>query len=380
MNYIGIIESLTKSSAIRHGDLDVAIHEILVKAAEGLQVARVNVWTIDPKFTALTCIGSIEKGLEGFSKGQLLPVELYPNYFKHISGAEKIVSDDAVSASFNKELLDSYILPLGIRSMMDIPVRIEGEMVGLVCFEHVGEKRLWTISEQSFAISIAQMLSLCMETHRRNELHHQLEIALHEKEVLLNEINHRVKNNMMIICSLINLQKYKAKDEFHEDLLDEVRSKILSMAYIHEQLYTSKNYAQIDFGVYLENLLSHLNGSMGVGMHVNIDKNIQHVPIAIKKAIPFGLITNEVVTNAFKYAFKPGKPGILNVRFEKNNTGFHLAFKDNGPGFDSKNEKRNSIGLGLVEDLVEQLEGQIAFDTSNGTLVEIHIPDQSSLA
>lgn len=373
MTFITIIEELTKSRAIRQGNLDIALHEILEKSADGLMVDRVNCWSVDPEFTTLKCIGSFEKKNKKFSKGQVLLKKDYPEYFNYIHLSEKVISHDAVSSPYNKELLDSYILPMNIGSMMDIPIRVEGEMIGMVCFEHLGDIRYWTLSEQSFALSIAQLMSLTFETYQKNLYRKKLENALHEKEILLSEINHRVKNNMVIIGSLINLQKYKAKDEYHVSLFDEVKERIFSMAFIHEQLYQSKNYSEIDFGLYLNNLLNHLSGSMLNGKKVSIRKNIEHIPMDIKRAIPCGLITNEIVTNAFKYAFKDRSEGVLDVEFLKSGKHFKLVFRDDGPGF-SEETRKNSVGLGLVEDLVQQMDGTLSIHSENGACVEMSFP------
>ncbi|HCA83907.1 MAG TPA: hypothetical protein DEP18_08965 [Flavobacteriales bacterium] len=374
MNFIGIIEQLMKSPAIHKGNRDRAILEILVKSAQGLQVERVNVWTFDKQKTTLSCIGSYESSTGEFNKGAVLLLKDYPVYFEHVRTAEKVISDDALASSFNKELLDSYILPLDIRSMMDIPIRSEGEMIGMVCFEQVGEKHLWTVSEQSFALSIAQLFSLVFETHEKNEFRRQLEEALHEKEVLLSEVNHRVKNNMMIIGSLVNLQKYKAKDEYHVGLFDEVRERITSMAYVHEQLYLSRNYSEIDFGLYLEKLLNHLLSSMRHGRNIRIETHLEHIPIDIQRAIPCGLITNELVTNSFKYAFEHQNEGTIQVEFLKKNGQLHLNFADNGKGFDPQKIEKNSVGLGLVEDLVQQLNGELHISGNSGARFEMAFP------
>lgn len=374
MNYIGIIEYLTKSRAIRDGDFDMALKEILDKAAEGLQVSRVNAWSIDKTFSALTCIGDFDHNRKTFSKGGILLQEKYPNYFKHIHSAEKIVTDDALTAPINTELIDDYIKPNNISSMMDIPIRIEGEMIGLVCFEHTGEKRLWNLSEQSFALSIAQLISLAFETWQKNQYRKQLESGLHEKEILLSEINHRVKNNMMIISSLLNLHKSKAKDDYHAGLFDEARERIVSMAFVHEQLYRSKNYSAIDFGQYLESLIEHLAESYGSGKLITVEKQIAHIRLDIKRAIPLSLITNELITNAYKYAYKNRDAGLLKVQFGQNGMQHFLEFSDDGPGMNLNMEKLESVGISLVGDLVEQLDGTIRFWDDKGAHVAILFP------
>jgi two-component sensor histidine kinase len=372
MKFLQTIESLTRSRAMREGNFDSALEEILVKSSEAIGVERANAWLINEDFTQLSCIGAFEKKKNKFTKGVVLESKDYPHYFEKIKTAERLVSEDAVSAAYNKELLDSYILPLGISSMMDIPIRIEGKMIGMVCFEHVGPKRTWTTMEESFALSVAQIISLAFETSMKNDYRMKLEVSLREKEVLLSEINHRVKNNLAIISSLMNLQKEKAKDEYHKILFDDSKDKIYSMAFIHEQLYRSKNYTKIDFGSYLEQLIEHLHSSHSDGKKIIVMKDIDHLDLNITKAIPVGLITNEIITNAYKYAFSENRDGVLEISFKKDNNGsyiLHLA--DNGPGIEANEARTDSFGIILVKDLIEQIDGDLNMYNEHGAVYDI---------
>ena len=374
MNHIGIIEYLTKSRAIRDGEFDLALKEILEKSTEGLNIDRANAWAVNKEFTKLTLVGAYIKSKNSFSKtGSLLQKDL-PNYFQHLQFAEKIVSDDALKAAINSELIDSYIRPNKITSMMDIPVRTEGEMIGVVCFEHTGEKRLWTLAEQSFAISIAQLISLAFESYKKNQLNKQLEYSLKEKEILLSEINHRVKNNIAIIASLLSLQKHKTNDQYHADLFEACRERVLSMSFIHDQLYQSDSYTEIDFGKYLDTLLNHLSSSFSNDHKINMIKNIERIPLDIKRAIPCGLITNEIVTNSYKYAFKDRRDGTIIIDFGREGLMYFLRFKDDGPGINLATIRAHSTGISLIRDLVEQLDGTVEIIDNNGAQITIKFP------
>lgn len=374
MNYVAIIEYLTKSRAIRDGEFDLALKEILEKSTEGLGIDRANAWAIDKDFNKLTLVGAYIHSKNSFTKNTVLLAKDYPNYFSHLKFAEKIVSDDALTSAINSELIDSYIKPNKITSMMDIPVRTEGDMIGVVCFEHTGEKRLWTLAEQSFAISISQLISLAFESYKKNQITKQLEFSLKEKEVLLSEINHRVKNNISIIASLLNLQKHKSKDEFHAALFDACRERILSMSFVHDQLYQSDNYTEIDFGKYLDTLLVHLSSSFSNDQNIKIIKNIERIPLDIKRAIPCGIVTNEIVTNSYKYAFRDRRDGIINVDFGREGMMYYLRFKDDGPGINLSTMRAHSTGINIIRDLVDQLNGSVEIKDNKGAQITIKFP------
>lgn len=373
MDHIAIIEYLTKSQAIREGKFDEALHEILEKSTEGLNIERSNAWSIDKDFTRLSCVGSYSSATRKFEKGLVLTRKELPNYFQHLQFAEKIVSEDAQHAAINQELLQSYLIPNHITSMMDIPIRIQGKMIGLICFEHTGEMRKWTLNDQSFALSIAQLISLAIESFQKNELNKRLQQSLKEKEILLSEINHRVKNNISVIASLLNLQKHKAKDDFHRNLIEESREKLLSMIFVHEQLYRTENFSEIDMAYYLNHLIDHLSTSFQNDKNIVIHKEIEPISLNIKKAISCGLITNEIVTNAYKHAFNGRKTGSIDVEVKREGMNYLMMFTNDGPSFSKDNQRDDSAGIGLVQSLVEQLDGSMEIHHETPT-IEIRFP------
>ena len=197
--------------------------------------------------------------------------------------------------------------------------------------------------------------------------------SLDEKEVLLREIHHRVKNNMQIINSLLSLQSQHVEGEETMDVLKESQGRVRSMAMIHEKLYQSPNLTKIDFKDYIEKLASNLIYNYQVETR-NIEQifEFKDVEMNIDTAIPCGLIINELVTNSLKYAFPQSESngnGIIKIELNQVEDQFKLVISDNGVGMPShiKPENTETLGLQLVNSLVDQLEGTLEIDRQQGT-------------
>ena len=208
-------------------------------------------------------------------------------------------------------------------------------------------------------------------TLQRLQTEDQIKASLKEKEVLLGEIHHRVKNNLQIISSLLNLQSRYIKDEQTLEVFKEIQNRIRSMALIHEKLYQSKDLARIDFAGYIRSLVADLFRSYKTNSHlISLKTNTDDVFLGVDTAIPCGLIINELVLNSLKYAFPEGRQGAIHVDFHLGEEGkFTLIVGDNGVGFPKDLDFRNteSLGLRLTCTLVDQLEGTIELDRSGGT-------------
>jgi len=209
----------------------------------------------------------------------------------------------------------------------------------------------------------------------RKRAEKQTKASLNEKEVLLKEIHHRVKNNMQVIISLLNLQSKHVKDKHDLEIFKDSQNRVKSMALIHDKLYQSKDLASIDFAEYIENLARHLFNMYRVSSSaIKLVADIKDVPLDINTAIPCGLIINELISNSLKYAFPDGQEGEILIKFyaSKDDT-FSLIVRDNGIGLSEDLDFRDteSLRLQLVTALVEQLEGTIELDRSEGTAFEI---------
>ncbi len=205
----------------------------------------------------------------------------------------------------------------------------------------------------------------------------ELNNALHEKEVLLKEIHHRVKNNMQVISSLLSIQAANITEPHALEAFEESRNRIRSMALIHESLYRSDNLAQIHFGYYVDNLAKSLYRSMQTDMSkINLKVNISDVFIDIASAIPCGLLLNELITNSLKHAFTNLNSGVIAIHFEKLDHSFKLVYQDNGRGLPENLDiaHSNTLGLELVQSLTKQLKGTLDVRSDNGTIYELTFP------
>lgn len=217
--------------------------------------------------------------------------------------------------------------------------------------------------------------------HKRTE--DRLKASLREKEVLLKEIHHRVKNNMQIIYSLLSLQSRRIKDKNVLKMLQESQNRVRSMALLHEKLYQSKDLASIEFGDYIRKLVFGLFHSYAVSSDSIILKiNAENIFLDINTAIPCGLIINELVSNSLKHAFPEGKAwnekgytkGQIYIKLTSHKKNkFTLIIRDNGVGFPEDLDFRNTetLGLQLANTLVEQLEGSIKLLRKDGTSFKI---------
>ena len=206
-------------------------------------------------------------------------------------------------------------------------------------------------------------------TERKN-LQNAVAASLREKETLLKEIHHRVKNNMQVISSLLNLQIKVMKDEKSREALLESQNRVMSIALVHEKLYQSKSFAEIDFYDYLKKISENLLQSYGVPWgKIRVDIQGQSVVLPLEKAIPVSLIINELLSNAFKYAYPGERTGTILVSIKQAGELYTLIVRDDGIGLPETISLDNieTLGLQLVISLVGQLVGTIALDRTGGT-------------
>ena len=207
-----------------------------------------------------------------------------------------------------------------------------------------------------------------------------MSVSLHEKETLLKEIHHRVKNNMQIVSSLLDHQTQFIKDKNVDEIFAESQNRIASMALVHEKLYQSKDLAKINFLDYINDLAANLFQSYAENSgKIKLNMNIENIQVDIDFAIPCGLIINELVTNSLKYAFPAGRVGEIKIVFRKTDKNMlELVISDNGIGIppDLDFRKTGSLGLHLVTILAEnQLHGKININRNEGTEFKIEFKE-----
>ena len=204
----------------------------------------------------------------------------------------------------------------------------------------------------------------------------QIYRSLREKEVMLQEIHHRVKNNMQVIYSLLNLQAKSVDDAQVRAMFEESRNRVSSMALIHERLYRSKDLAHIEFKEYLANLISGIADTYK-RRDVVFDVDMDPFPLDVNVGIPCGLIMNELVSNCLKHAFPGERKGMIKLGINRNSEGSYVLFvADNGIGFPASLDFRSttSLGLQLVNVLTNQIKGTIELSNGEGTRFSITFP------
>ncbi len=213
--------------------------------------------------------------------------------------------------------------------------------------------------------------------HKRHLVEEQIKESLKEKEVLLREIHHRVKNNMQVITSLLRLQYTRIKDKQDLAIFEESQNRIYSMALVHDKLYQSKNLANIEFKEYVDDLIRNLFTLYRINTNkISLKIEMENVLLEIDLAIPCGLIINELVTNSLKHAFPQDKKGGIRIALcSVNEKKYELIVSDDGIGMPEDLDFFNteSFGLHLVKMLAKgQLEGKVELSRTEGTEYHIH--------
>lgn len=215
------------------------------------------------------------------------------------------------------------------------------------------------------------VLSAIVDISDRKIKEDRIQAALREKDVLLAEIHHRVKNNLQIVHSLLDLQSTRIDDPTVLEMMRETQNRIQSMALIHQTLYQSRDFSGVDFGHFLDNLAPILSASYGIDQHrIALAIDTVDVLLPLNVAIPCGLFVNELVTNSLKHAFPNGRSGEVRIRLETDGDDYvRLVISDDGVGIPGSVdfEKTTSLGLTLVALLAEQVDGELKVNRENPT-------------
>jgi two-component sensor histidine kinase/PAS domain-containing protein len=263
-------------------------------------------------------------------------------------------------------LLDRYadVMATGIPAVIDD-------------FYYTGDNLDKALDISCFRIDDQHFVCVFRDITDRKQAEARIQTSLLEKETLLKEIHHRVKNNLTVISSLLDLQSSCLQDEKARAALQNSIARVRTMASIHTQLYQSQDLTRVDFGLFLRDLIGNISQSYGkaespVSIHVDADE----VRLGIDASIPCGLILNELVANALKHAFPEGKEGKINIRMRSEDNRVTLTVQDNGIGFPESLEVTNlkSLGLELVNLLVGQINGKMDMQVDGGTIWTITFP------
>jgi PAS domain S-box-containing protein len=220
---------------------------------------------------------------------------------------------------------------------------------------------------------VFQLLGIVRDITGQRLFERQLKDTLREKETLLSEVHHRVKNNLQVVSSLLNLQGGGIRNVEVLEALRESQNRIRSMALIHEKLYQARTLSRIDLGEYIRDLGTQLARSFGDG-RVHMEFDLEAIHFGVDKAIPCGLILNELVSNALKHAFPAGERGTVSIGLRCIGVSrYVLRVRDNGVGFPDTidHTRTSSLGMQLVNTLTSQLNGRVDLERNGGTTVSI---------
>ncbi|PJZ56560.1 sensor histidine kinase [Leptospira barantonii] len=218
------------------------------------------------------------------------------------------------------------------------------------------------------------LYSIVHDVTERNLIQKKLETSLKEKELMLQEIHHRVKNNLQIVSSLLSLHAEYKEDPYLQKVLRECELRVKSMALVHEELYRSDNLAKVDLKNYCFSLSSNLLSIYGQAGKIRFHNLENSFFISIDRAIPIGLILNELLTNSLKYAFADQDKGEIFLILKHIGGNVELEYRDTGVGFhlDEARNEQSGLGLKLIDMLSTQLHAKLSFETKNGFYLRMH--------
>ena len=272
------------------------------------------------------------------------------------------------------------VFEAGIKSVLGVPL-VSGNTAFGVLFLQSKIPQAYSGQDLQLAerisMQIAEAIANAQLFQARKTAEESLKISLTEKEVLLKEIHHRVKNNMQIISSLLNLQSQSIQDDITRRAFQESQDRIGIMALIHEKLYRSEHLSRIDLAAYVQQLAQNLYQAYGVSPEtIALHIEGEGVFLDIDYAIPCGLILNELLSNSLKYAFPGGRRGRIEITLHEKDERVNLLIRDDGAGFPEGLDfrKNQSLGLQLVNALTRQLDGTIELNRKGGTEFKITFP------
>ncbi|WP_250124404.1 histidine kinase dimerization/phosphoacceptor domain -containing protein [Chroococcidiopsis sp. CCMEE 29] len=374
-------------------NLDEILQTAVDEVRQFLQTDRVIIYRFNPDLSGTVAVESVATGWQPALNSTIRDTCFGKNYGQAYKEGRTQVTEDIYTAGLTQCHIDILVL-YDIRASLVVPI-LQGEHLwGLLCAYHCSGPRHWRQFEVDLLKQLATHMAIAIqqselyyqvqsELAERKRAEEQLKVSLKEKEALLKEIHHRVKNNLQVISSVLRLQSDYIKDEKVLALFSDSQNRIRSMALIHEKLYQSKDLLRIDFGEYIRDLTSNLLRSYAASSQaVTLRITADDIWLNIDTAIPCGLIINELISNSLKHAFPIGKENneVQIIIRSINNNKYALTVSDNGIGLPVDLDFRNtaSFGLELVGIFTEQVEGVIELNRSSGAKFTITFTEQEA--
>jgi two-component sensor histidine kinase len=324
------------------------------------------------------------------------PLHLLGPLLHDLATGRTLVVNEGAKDPRTRAIHGRSVMGDGVQGVVMVPTHKEGRWVSCLGL-FTAKPHAWTRREASLAHATMERTWLCVERlqhiavlrdfnrdleQRVEGRTRELKAALREKEVLLKEIHHRVKNNLQVISSMLNLQAMHMPDGIGRSMFAESQGRVQSIALVHEALYRSKDLSSVNFVEYLHSLVNSVfHAQSGPGRHIEAKVEADDIRLAVAVAIPCGLIVNELVTNALKHAFPNGRAGTIKVELRRaDGEQVELCVRDDGIGMTGGPKPagvNGSLGLDLIYTFAEQLEAKIQVSTEQGTEFRLTFRDRA---
>ncbi len=315
-------------------------------------------------------------------------LETKANYFEKINNPTKQIKALKQFQLLNDSLINIQRLNIAENIAAEFQTKQKEQVIAQLEFEdEVKASKLKTqqIIIIGFLIGLSLLGGLLFQLLRRNkQIKTQNQViakALSDKDILLREIHHRVKNNLQLVSSLLGLQGMTTKDEHIKEAINAGKSRVMSMALIHQDLYNKEKLTSVNVKEYLDKLCQELINTYQLSADlIQLETEIEELDLDVETLIPLGLIINELLTNALKYAFPHNQHGIIHVKlFEKDNL-LHLEVNDNGVGLSDNVAPNSSFGFRMIRSLLRQLDGEMQSEGTDGTQFQFQFKDYKKVA
>lgn len=365
VNLLEELDSLSKIHPFGRDKIDELMLVVAKRITAALKIERLNAWLFSGNDQSkLISIGEYDIRKDEFKKGTVLETRHFPKYFRALQENKIILAPNIHIHPETSEFSSNYAKENDVISLMDIPIRIEGKIEGVLCYEKTGKKeRIFSEQEQTFALACAQILASNLEARKRRKYQAELEKALKEKELLIREIRHRIKNNLALLKSICNLHKSQASSDECKNMLSSIQSDIAAISELHDYMSDDREFIKVNLCSYTKKIIQNLSWELN-DLKLKVETEVS-MPVLFsdsKTAMYFGMILGEIFQNSIKHFFSlnntsdPYKFFVKGEKYENNNE-ILFSIGDNGIGFNYSDEvqDKSHSGLKILKELIESI-------------------------
>ncbi|TVR85401.1 MAG: GAF domain-containing protein, partial [Spirochaetaceae bacterium] len=373
------IAELAVGATAADGDLLQNLQHITEVVSATLEIEHASIWRLSEDGESLECLDLYKADTSEHTQGDLIEpvlVAQHLRYFAALKTRSQVYAHDALSDPRTAELAERYLKPRGISSLLDSSIVLGGQLTGVVSCEHIGPKRTWTPDEEAFVSTVASLVAQLFENREKHHAQEALQQQLEEKELLLRETHHRIKNNLSSISSLLSLQAQDATHPETVSALEAAAGRVGSMSRLYERMLLSDVSGEIRVDHYLQDMVSTVLELYDESGSCNVEVQVDDFALGAKQLFPLGIIVNELLTNTMKYAFKGGCGGKVQVLAKLHNSEVRLTVADDGIGLpeDFDPQTQGGFGLSLVQMLASQLQAELRIESVHGTQITLTFP------